>query len=243
MSLEQQLSALATTVGWPEAPDVAAAVTARLEAEATPPRRARRPRLALVLAVLVAAVLAVLAVSPARTAILDWFGIGGAQIVRVDELPALDPAPGLGILGDVVNLDQARTRAGFPLAQPPDDEPAPDEVRVAPGVRVSYIWRDGDRIRLLVTQFPGSATDPGLLKKMVSNETRIEQLTVDGDPAIWLEGGPHVVYFLGPDGAVRDDRGWLAGNTLLVDRDGVTVRVEGDLPRGDAVDLVRAMSR
>ena len=58
---------------------------------------------------------------------------------------------------------------------------------------------------------------------------------------MWLEGGPHVVYFVAPDGSVRDDQGWLAGNTLLVDRDGVTVRVEGALERDDAIDVVRAM--
>jgi hypothetical protein len=193
------------------------------------------------LAVVVAALLAVLAVPPARTAIFDWLGIGGAQIVRVDELPALSPVPGLGILGDVASLEQARARAGFALAPPPDDEPPPDEVRVSPGIRVSYIWREGDRVRLLVTQFPGSASDPGLLKKLASHGTSLQRFTVEGDPAVWLEGGPHAVYFLTPDGMVGEDRGWLAGNTLLVDRDGVTVRVEGDLEREDAADLVRAM--
>ena len=42
---------------------------------------------------------------------------------------------------------------------------------------------------------------------------------------------------------MREDNGWLAGNTLLVDRDGMTVRVEGALERDEAVDLVRAMRR
>jgi hypothetical protein len=141
----------------------------------------------------------------------------------------------------VRSLEEARAGAGFELAPPPDDEPAPDEIRVAPGARVSYIWRDGNRVRLLVSQFPGSASDPGLLKKLVSGTTSIEQLVIDGDRAVWLEGGPHVVYVLSSDGVVRDDRGWLAGNTLLVDHEGVTIRVEGDLAQDDAVDLVQAM--
>jgi hypothetical protein len=240
VSLERQLASLGASIDWPESRDVTAAVAARLEG-AQPPRRAPRRRLALVLAVVVAAVLAVFAVPPARTAILDWLGIGGAQIVRVDELPALQPEPGLEVLGEVRSLEEARARAGFELASPPDDEPAPDEIRVAPGARVSYIWRDGNRIRLLVSQFPGSASDPGLLKKLVSGTTSVEQLVIDGDRAVWLEGGPHVVYIVSPDGVVRDDRGWLAGNTLLVDHDGVTIRVEGDLAQDDAADLVQAM--
>jgi hypothetical protein len=241
VSLERQLASLGASIEWPEPPDVAATVVARLGGTTQPRRRARRRRLALVLAVLVAALVAVLAVPPARTAIFDWLGIGGAQIVRVDELPALQPEPGLEILGEPVSLERARSQAGFALAPPPDDEPAPDEIRVTPGARVSYIWRDGDRVRLLVTQFPGSASDPGLLKKLVTHTTSIEQLVVDGDRAVWLEGGPHVVLFVAPDGNVRDDLGWLAGNTLLVDHDGVTIRVEGDLEQDDAVDLVQAM--
>lgn len=52
---------------------------------------------------------------------------------------------------------------------------------------------------------------------------------------------PHTVLFVAPDGLVRDDQGWLAGNTLLVDRGGTTVRVKGELDRRGAVALVRAM--
>ena len=129
MSLDRELRALGATLEWPDSPDVAAAVIARLDAPPRPrPRRAPGRRTALALAVLVAAVAAVLAVPPARTAILDWLGIGGAQIVRVDELPAVPPAPGLDTLGAVVPLDVARDRAGFRFLDPPDDEPAPDEV-------------------------------------------------------------------------------------------------------------------
>lgn len=244
MSLERDLRTLGSSLDWPETPDVAAAVVARLEAP--PPRRRRaalRRRAVLALAVLVAVIGAVLAVPPARTAIFDWLGIGGAQIVRVDELPPVPPAPGLDTLGAVVSLDVARARAGFAVVDPPDDEPAPDEIRVASGARVTYVWRDDGRVRLLITQFRGDAQDPGLLKKLAGERTRIEHLRVDGREAVWLEGGPHVVFVLTPDGDVRSDRGWLAGNTLLVARPGVTVRVEGVIERDDAVELVEAMHR
>lgn len=242
MNLERELAALAPAIDWPETPDVVQAVAARIEAP-PPRRRAPRSRLALALAVVLAAVLAVLAVPPARTAVFDWLGIGSARIVRVDELPALDPSPSLQIFGEVRSLEVARSIAGFPFADPPDDEPAPDEIRVARDARVSYIWRDGQRVRLVISQFPGSATDPEFLKKLASGQTTIERLSVDGDAAVWLEGGPHAVYVLAPDGLVRNDMGWLAGNTLIVDRAGVTVRVEGALTRDEAVELVQAMDR
>ena len=120
MSLDRELRTLVATIDWPDTPDVAALVVARLEA---PARRRLWPslgrRTALVSSVLVDALAAVLAVPPARTAIFDWLGIGGARIVRVDELPAVPPAPGLDTLGAVVSLDVARERAGGPYADPP----------------------------------------------------------------------------------------------------------------------------
>jgi hypothetical protein len=242
-AVERELRELARVLDWPETPDVASRVLARTTAAAPRARPRHRRRLVLAVVVVVASLLAVLAVPPARTAILDWLGIGAARIVRVDELPALEPTPGLEILGDVVPLAEARGRAGFAFAPPPSDERAPDEVRVAPGLRVTYVWRDGARVRLLVSQFPGDATDPVLLKKIASGATRIEPLVVDGHRAVWLEGGPHAVLFVAPDGGIRDDVGWLAGNTLLVESDGVTLRIEADVDRDDAVDVARSLLR
>ena len=239
--LERELQALAGALDWPETPDVAARVVSGIAEPPPRPRHVVRRRLALALAVVLAALVAVLAVPPARTAVLDWLGIGGAQIVRVDALPSLPPTPGLEILGDRVTLDQARERAGFSFADPPDDERKPDEILLAPGTRVTYVWREGNRVRLLVTQFPGDATEPGLVKKLASSATRIEMLEVDGHRALWLEGGPHAVLFLTPDGNIADDLGWLAGNTLLVENGGVTVRIEAQVDRADAVDLARSL--
>ncbi len=158
--LERELEALATSIEWPDAPDVAPTVAGRL---AVPPPRARRRRrpFALVLAAVLAVLLAVLAVPPARTAILDWLGVGAARIVQVDELPALPPARNLDVLGRRATLAEARAQAGFTFADPPRDEPAPDEVRLTPGLRVSYVWRSGGDLRLLITQFPGRVGDPG----------------------------------------------------------------------------------
>jgi hypothetical protein len=239
--LERELRGLSAGVEWPESPDVAGRVAARIGVSR--PRPAMHRRLALSVAVVLAALVAVLAVPPARTAVFDWLGIGGASVVRVDELPALAPTPGLEILGEPMTLAEARAQAGFPFADPPDDERSPDRVLVAPGMRVTYVWREGDRVRLLVTQFPGRATDPQLVKKFVSSATRVEVVDVDGHRALWLEGGPHAVLFVTPEGGVRDDLGWLAGNTLLVDVGGVTVRIEASVARDDAIEIARSLIR
>jgi hypothetical protein len=238
--LEHELRALAPVVEWPTAPDVSAAVSARIAAS-QPPRRRLSPRLGLALAVLVLAVGLAFAVPPARTAILVWFGLGSARIERVDELPPLQLNASLELLGERTTLAGARRRASFRVASPPRGEPAPDEIRVVDGHRVSYLWRDGERIRLLVTQVPGLLQRGAILQKLIPQSVRIERLTIDGDGAVFLTGGPHAVYLLGPNGSFEEDRGWLAGTTLLVDRGGTTLRIEGDLTRDRTVDLARAM--
>lgn len=238
--LEHELRALTPLVEWPDAPDVTSAVAGRITA---PPRRRRRSRtLGLALAVVLIAVAVALAVPPARTAIFDWLGIGSARIELVDELPPLQLNAPVELLGEPTTLADARRRAGFPVAPPPRGEPAPDEIRVVDGRRVSYVWRDGDRIRLLVTQVPGLLQRNEILRKLIPPTVTIERFTIDGDGAIFLAGGPHAVFLLDPNGTYREDDGWLAGNTLLVDRGGTTLRIEGSLGRDQAVQLVRSMT-
>jgi hypothetical protein len=69
-----------------------------------------------------------------------------------------------------------------------------------------------------------------------------EELVLDGRRAVWIAGGPHAVFLVGRDGRYHEDRGWLAGTTLLVDRGTSTLRIEGALSRDDAIALARSMS-
>jgi hypothetical protein len=238
--LERELRALAPLVDWPETPEVSAAVAGRIATRR--PRRMPSRRVGIALAVVLLAVAAALAVPPARTAIFDWLGIGSARIVRVDELPPLQLNASVELLGEPVTLADARRRAGFPVAPPPRDEPAPDEVRVVDGRRVSYLWREGDRIRLLVTQVPGRLRRGEILRKLIPPDVRVVRLEIDGDGALFLTGGPHAVFLLEPNGRYEEDDGWLAGTTLLVDRGGSTLRIEGSLDQAQAVSLARSMT-
>ena len=131
--LERELQALSPrAVDWPEAPDVAPPSRAGSADER--PRPAPRRRLSRSRSPSSSRrSLAVLAVPPARTAVFDWLGIGGARIVRVDELPSLSPTPGSRSSATASRSTRRAARAGFPFAAPPDDERAPDEMRVAPG--------------------------------------------------------------------------------------------------------------
>lgn len=238
-------------VAWPPTPDLAGAVAERLAAtpEGRPTRAwGMRRRWQAALAALLAAVAATMAIEPARSAVLDWLGLGSVRIERRE--PTAPPPGRLGArlsLGEPVTLAQARRQAGFairvPAALGPPDAVFVDRTtRGGPIVSFTYRPRPGlprageTGVGLLVTQVLGRA-EPVIVKTAGAGTT-VERLTVDGNPAIYLAGASHGFGFLGRDGsfAVQEER--LAGDVLVVDRaDGVVLRLEGRIDRQSAVRI------
>src|SRR6185295_1026176 len=169
--LERELRELGPAIDWPAAPNLAPAVRARL-ADRRRPFPWRRT-----------AVLA-LAVPVARTAILDWLGLRGVAIHRVETLPPAPTVPDDLGMGGQVTLDEARTRAKFPV---PDPTKAglgePDEVRFDHGIgQVGFIWRGDDgRIDTLLSLFRG-AVDQQYIDKWIDANVPLESVTVNGNP-------------------------------------------------------------
>jgi hypothetical protein len=219
--LDAALRELGRQIEFPPTPDLASQLRERLER----PRRWRRP-LAVALAVLVVAVGAVLAVPPARTAILDWLGLRGVSIVRVDELPPTSPVGRLD-LGRRVTLEEAP-----PWTLVPDDQP--DSVWVDDGT-VNLLWGTPDDVRLLLTEFRGEA----FIEKLIEPNVEVEPVSVNGLPGAWLEQ-PHVVMFKDPSGRLRDNEGRLAGKTLIWQDGDLTLRLEGDLSKAEALRIARS---
>jgi hypothetical protein len=236
--LEHALVRLGGELEFPETPDVAAAVRRRL-GEAPGRKRVRLPearRLAVAFAVLLAVVGAVLAVPPARSAILEFLGLRGATIERVETLPELPAAVRDAIPGRAVSLEEAQQSVEFEVLVPGLlDEP--DNVFYSPSVpggRISLVYGPDDSlpasrytgVGLLVTEFRGDFT-PELVGKLVDGGVSVEPVTVGGQPGYWIEGGPHVFFFRDARGDVLEDTMRLAGNTLLVERGTTLVRLEG----------------
>ena len=74
-------------------------------------------------------------------------------------------------------------------------------------------------------------SDPGILKKVIGGSTSVAELTVEGGPGFFLSGSEHVCMF--PGAPPR-----LAGNVLLWQAHGLTLRLEGrGLTRARAVEL------
>ena len=209
--LETRLRELGHELEWPPTPDLARAVSARL------PRRSPRPRRRLVLALA-----AGLLLFPAAGAVAvservrDWLGLASVEVRRAPELPPGARRPTLAELGERVTLAAAARRAGFEPVVPPALG-VPEQVRERRGV-VTLVYEGGD---LLLAQLRGRL-DRALVRKVIIAGTRVRR--VPG--GVLLSGHDHVYLYVRPGGEVAEDRPFLAGDTLVVQRDGLLLRLE-----------------
>ena len=226
--LERDLHEVARALAVPATPDLASAVRDVLPARAPAPRPLRP---ALVLAIVIAAgVVAGLAISPARTAVLRFFGIGAVHVQLVDRLPAVAPEAPLAV-GSEIDPAEAPFRISVP-----DVLGDPDAV-YASGNVVTLLYGSPDRVRLLVTEIGYSALPPEVAKKLVVSTTGVRFVEIPGSagPAVWIEGEPHLLEL--PGAPAR-----LAGNTLVwVPQAGRTFRIEGAMQLDDALRIAESM--
>ena len=255
--LERMLSRLGEELAWPATADLTANVMSRLDEPARRP--ARRPfaglvglRRSLALATVALLLLAgtVFAAAPGvRDAVLDFFGLQGATVERRETLPTPPPERPLD-LGTRMSLDEATNRLGFaPLVPQALGEPDGVYVREGlPGGELSLAYRPrpglprarSTRLGALVGEFRGDLS-PEFLGKVVGPGTTVEQLTVDGDRAIWIEGAPHFLLYRDPAGAIVESSMRIAQNTLLLERGALLVRLEGGFDRERALAIARSL--
>ncbi len=251
--LERELRDLGAAIAFPPTPDLADPVRRRLAASERAPRRfSFRRGAVLALAVLVVALGAVLAVPQARTAVLEWLGLRGVTIERVPAAPTT-PAAGRTLreldahleLGRRVTLDEARSAVRYPLVVPPAELGRPHALylsEAAPGGQVAFVYRDEAEVTALFTEFRAEL-DEGFIHKTAGPGTEIEAVTVNGEPGWWLAGEPHEFVYVDPE--TREPRAEtlrLATNTLLWQRGELTLRLEGDLTRDEALVIARAVA-
>jgi hypothetical protein len=221
VNLEQELRSV--QIEWPETP------TLRPELE---PRRSWRRPLVLALAVVALAVAIAFAVPPARSAILRFFHLRGVTIERVGTLPNATAQSLEAGLGPERSLNDAARVAGFTPVLPP----GVDVRRAYARLGVIAIPLGGGR---LLTEL--SFTDLGVSKKFAGSATKIEPVLVNGHDGIWLEGGAHVLVYLGPDGVPIAKTLRLAGNTLVWQLGARVYRIEGPLTQEQALRIAESI--
>ncbi len=237
--LERALGVLARELDVPETPNLATAVLAQLEPRT--PRRVERGRWIVAVAVVVLAALAAsLAIPDARAALFRLLSIGGERIELVDELPEVPVGDGLELgLGERVTLEEARRRSSFTLR---GLEESPDRVYLGERGTVWFLYGTAERPRLLVAQStllpPQEAL---LLKKLVSPDTRVERVRVDGLPGIFLSGEAHFLVMVDEYGFPVEESARLARDVLIWESGDVGYRLEGDLDLDEALRLARSL--
>jgi len=223
--------------------------------------RGRRPlprpcwqRLALACLAVVALATAVLAASPAtREAAARLLGLRGVRIEIGGPGPTATTRVGGELyLGDLATLDEARRQVRFPVVVPtaPGFE-RPDAVYVDPRVpadgRVDLIYRPrpglpaapSTGVGLLVTQFRASV-DQNFVKKAQLGEGSLEMVTVNGEFGYWF-ATEHGFSYLDRNGNELPETSRLAGSTLIWERGDLTLRLEGQVSKEQALRIAESM--
>ncbi len=237
--LENNLSSNARAFAYPQTPDMRRTVLLRLA-------RRRKANRSLVLAgALLALALAVLfAVPPVRAAILNWIQIGAVRIFTVHPTltPTASPAPRQTVtpqptefptptplasvldLSGETTLSQAQAQS-FPLLLPayPLSLGKPDHAFLQDfgGPVVTLVWMDkiqAGKVRLSISETNISGA---IFQKMVP--PTVENTTVNGHPAIWVDA-PYLL--ITGSGDYVMNRLISNGHTLIWTDGALTFRLE-----------------
>lgn len=180
---------------------------------------------------------------------------GAAPGSSVGAVPS--PATGSALttqsLGEpLASVDAARAAVRYSVLVPTAPElGTPDGVYLAPrpdSGQVTLVYRarpglpeaPGAGLALLFSQFEGRL-EPALSGKSLGPGSRLEQVTLDGRPAYWISGEPHQFYYRDRSSAVIAEEVRLAGNVLLWEQAGLTLRLEGAPTREQALRIAASV--
>jgi hypothetical protein len=220
--LERALVALGNELEFPATPDVWPRVRERMQR-----RRWFRPAVFAV-ALGVVAIGIAFAVPPARSAILRFFHLGAATVEQVDTLPPAQQRPLVSGLG---------TPVGHPTLKVPGGATA---IRFyeRSGLDAALL-RYRDKL-VLLAEVRGDQM--AFFKKFTDENTSVEEAQI-GEFGVWIAGGRHVLLWEFHPNEIHEAQTRLAGDVLLWLKDDVTYRLEGDLDKGQMVELARQITR
>ncbi len=214
-------------------------------------------RLAAALLAILLVLIGVLALSAgARATLSRWLGLPGVVFITHPTVPTPAPQPvGAALqLGQRVTFAAAQRQLPYRLLMP--TQPAfarPDEVyleHLPPPGQVSLVYRARPGlpragqigVGLLLTEFIGDLNPERIFfMKGMEPGTRVEQISVNGEPGYWLSGRPHLFLYLASNGEVQTEDIRLAGNTMLWQHGQLTLRLESSLGKQAALRIATSM--
>jgi hypothetical protein len=94
----------------------------------------------------------------------------------------------------------------------------------------------------LISSFEGRL-DRGIYSKELNpSQHRLLDVEVRGVPGFWIEGEPHVFLYEDADGVIQFETIRLAGNVLLWEENGVTIRIESALPLEEVLRIAGSLT-
>jgi hypothetical protein len=229
--LDRALTDLSSRIDYPPTPDLALRVSAALEQPASRPRW--RPLRHGLLAATVALLLVV------GGALAVGLGLRGLGIVFV-ETPR--PAGDELRLGGRLSLAEADARVPYRVVLPATlGEPDEVYLDVASGTeQVTLLYGSDGQVDLLLTQFVARPHTEVAVKEITPG-TSVEQVSVAGEPGLWIAGDPHVLLYRDQAGRVIEDRVRLVGDVLVWQRGELTLRLEGVTPLSAALVIAASV--
>ena len=173
-----------------------------------------------------------MAVSPAaRTDVLRWLGLKSVEIKR--EVPR--PRPGASLQLGAPTTVEALRAAGVPVLVPKAlGEPDAYKTTLSDGTVAATLVYPGP---VLVQTFKASVSR--FIEKSVASADAVEAVEADGKRGYFITGAHGFAYESGTEINYEDQR--IAGNTLLLEGDGLLLRIEGDITRDRALEIARSV--
>lgn len=230
---ESKLTSMGDYIDWPTpSPHLTQRVVARIESEMVEVRRRGWRRTAIAgAAVLMVTIMMALPPS-AREAVADLLGAAGIRIgFTADPTPATREDLNLG---EPIPIDDLPEVVDFDVRIPGGEDPGPpDALYLSDSGQVTMVWAGsrilpaaGDTgIGLILTQYKAHrGLEVG--EKAIGPETEVQSLTVEGHPALWIEGAAHTFTLSDTEGNPIEETTRLAANVLLWQAHGVNHRLE-----------------
>ncbi|MBI3522398.1 MAG: DUF4367 domain-containing protein [Chloroflexi bacterium] len=248
--LEAVLRDVGGRIAYPAMPDHATRVRARITARPVAKRSW--------LYALAPALLTLLVIGLGAAA-AEYISLHGVEIFRVapSALPTRAPTPAPSAsptppLGTPIGLADARAITTFRVIVPNDPLlGTPSAIFRRDGTsgpQISFVYVPSATlpasaetgIGALVTELKGSI-EFQIFGKLIGPGTKLENVTVNGQKGVWLEGAPHAFFVTGPNGQFIEETLRLATNTLIWEDGGTVYRIEAKITRDQALAIATGM--
>jgi len=241
-NLELDLTRLGRALAYPPTPELAAIVRTRItplsrSATAKPGAWGLAGTALAAIVVLVAVIVGIS--SPAREAVADLFD--RIDIFTTDEVPESLTED---FRGEAVSVNEAQQRLGRRILLPagPDGSPlVPSAIiyqdfRPTRALAVALFFETDAGVPFVILE-----TDTSLGKGLGPGASAQPVAGVGDGEAYWLQGLRIVQLYDADGNFIEESQRRTEANTLVWIQDGLVLRLEGDLPRDQTIEIARSM--